>query len=344
MRSRFVLVLCLLLLVATALAGIRYGVADLSYSKILDVVLVETGLRPEDKTTLSAQERAIIWHIRLPRVLTGALVGAALALSGALLQGLFRNPMASPGIIGVSTGGALGATSAVALGLSSLGLWAVPLMAFSGALLSGFLVYALATRHGRTPLATLLLCGLAMNSITAALTSLVLSFSVQEWELGRQILFWLMGDLSNRTWEHVAMIAPFLAVCAAVSAFFPRELNLMMTGEESAMSLGVDTVRIKRLLLTVAAAAAGAAVAVAGVIGFVGLLVPHIVRLLLGPDHRQLLPASLLAGAVFLMGMDVLARILLRSQEVRLGILTSGLGGPFFLYLILRYRRRAESL
>lgn len=344
MRSRLVLVVCLLLLVATALAGIRYGVADLSYSRILEVVLVETGLRPEDQTALSAQERAIIWHIRLPRVLTGALVGAALALSGALLQGLFRNPMASPGIIGVSTGGALGATSAIALGLSSLSLWALPLMAFSGALLSGFLVYALATRHGRTPLATLLLCGLAMNSITGALTSLVLSFSVREWEIGRQILFWLMGDLSNRTWEHVAMIAPFLAVCAAASAFFPRELNLMMTGEESAMSLGVDTVRTKRLLLTVAAAAAGAAVAVAGVIGFVGLLVPHIVRLLLGPDHRQLLPASLLAGAVFLMGMDVLARILLRSQEIRLGILTSGLGGPFFLYLILRHRQRAESL
>ncbi|MGH8606823.1 MAG: FecCD family ABC transporter permease [Gammaproteobacteria bacterium] len=344
MRSRFVLVVCLVLLVATALAGIRYGVADLSYSRILDVVLVETGLRPEDQTALSAQERAIIWHIRLPRVLTGALVGAALALSGALLQGLFRNPMASPGIIGVSTGGALGATSAIALGLSSLSLWAVPLMAFNGALLSGFLVYALATRHGRTPLATLLLCGLAMNSITGALTSLVLSFSVREWEIGRQVLFWLMGDLSNRTWEHVAMIAPFLAVCAAVSAFFPRELNLMMTGEESAMSLGVDTVRTKRLLLTVAAAAAGAAVAVAGVIGFVGLLVPHIVRLLLGPDHRQLLPVSLLAGAVFLMGMDVLARILLRSQEIRLGILTSGLGGPFFLYLILRHRRRAELL
>ncbi|MGH8593415.1 MAG: FecCD family ABC transporter permease [Gammaproteobacteria bacterium] len=344
MRSRFVLVVCLVLLVATALAGIRYGVADLSYSRILDVVLVETGLRPEDQTALSAQERAIIWHIRLPRVLTGALVGAALALSGALLQGLFRNPMASPGIIGVSTGGALGATSAIALGLSSLSLWAVPLMAFNGALLSGFLVYALATRHGRTPLATLLLCGLAMNSITGALTSLVLSFSVREWEIGRQVLFWLMGDLSNRTWEHVAMIAPFLAVCAAASAFFPRELNLMMTGEESAMSLGVDTVRTKRLLLTVAAAAAGAAVAVAGVIGFVGLLVPHIVRLLLGPDHRQLLPVSLLAGAVFLMGMDVLARILLRSQEIRLGILTSGLGGPFFLYLILRHRRRAELL
>jgi len=343
-RSRLVLVVCLVVLVATALAGIRYGVADLSYSRILDVVLVETGLRPEDQTALSAQERAIIWQIRLPRVLTGALVGAALALSGALLQGLFRNPMASPGIIGVSTGGALGATSAIALGFSSLSLWAVPLMAFSGALLSGFLVYALATRHGRTPLATLLLCGLAMNSITGALTSLVLSFSVREWEIGRQILFWLMGDLSNRTWEHVAMIAPFLAVCAAASAFFPRELNLMMTGEEAAMSLGVDTVRTKRLLLTVAAAAAGAAVAVAGVIGFVGLLVPHIVRLLLGPDHRRLLPASLLAGAVFLMGMDLLARILLRSQEIRLGILTSGLGGPFFLYLILRHRRRAELL
>ncbi len=342
MRGSIILSLCLGLLVVTMTLGITSGPADLSWDKVADVLLVETGLRSPEAANISQQERAIVWYIRLPRVLTGALVGAALALSGALLQGLFRNPMASPGVIGVSMGGALGATSAIALGLGALSIWAVPGMAFGAALLTAFQVYALSTHRGRTPIATLILCGLAINSIAGALTSLVLSFSVREWEIGRQILFWLMGGLTNRTWEHVFMILPFFVVCVAASLCFSRELNVMMTGEESALALGVNTAQTKRWILTVAAGAAGAAVAVAGVIGFVGLLVPHIVRLLLGPDHRRLLPASMLAGAVLLTGMDLLSRSILAGEEIRLGILTSGLGGPFFLYLVLRHRKRTE--
>jgi len=181
-----------------------------------------------------------------------------------------------------------------------------------------------------------------MNSIAGALTSLVLSFSATEWEIGRQILFWLMGGLANRTWDHVFMVFPFFLVCVVAASLFSRELNLMMTGEEAAMALGVDTVRTKRWILAVAAGVAGAAVSVSGVIGFVGLLVPHMVRLVVGPDHRRLLLSCMLAGAVLVMGMDFLSRLIMGPQEIRLGILTSALGGPFFLYLIVRHRKRAE--
>jgi len=340
MRGRLVVCGCLVLVVLTALVGIRYGATDIPLSRVCGILLSESGIGTVEATP---QERAIVWHIRTPRVLTGGLVGAMLALSGVLLQGLFRNPMASPSIIGVSTGGALGATSALAAGLGAVSLWAVPVAAFGGALLSAFVIYALATERGRSPISTLILCGLALNAITGALTSLILSFSVREWEVGRQILFWLMGGLTDRTWEHVGMVAPFALLCFAGAGIFWRELNLMLTGEESALALGVDTSRTKLWILVIAAGSAGAAVAVSGVIGFVGLIVPHIFRLILGPDHRRLIPSCIIGGALFLMAVDLAARMALAREEIRLGIVTSILGGPFFLYLIVRHRKRAEG-
>ena len=325
-----------------AALSVRLGVADIGAGKIVKIILSELGLIAVEGAGVSPHERAIVWHIRLPRTLTGAFVGASLALSGVMLQGLFRNPMASPAVVGASTGGALGATSAIALGLGAASIWAVPLSAFGGALATVFLVSIVATHKGHTPLGALILCGMAVNSIAGALTTLVLSYSVSDFEIARQILFWLMGSLTNRTWEHVILVAPFFAASAVAAAFFGRELNLMMSGEESAMALGVDTARTKAWILVIAAAAAGASVAVAGVVGFVGLLVPHIVRMLAGPDHRRLLPLSMIAGAVFVMGMDLLARTLSPGGEIRLGVLSAGIGGPFFLYLIVKNRARAE--
>ncbi len=324
-----------------AILGVGAGAADISWSKILEIVLAEAGLlSPEG---LTPQERTIVWHIRIPRVLTGAFAGASLALSGVMLQGLFRNPLASPVVIGVSTGGALGATSAIALGWGAASIWLVPLSAFGGALLTVLIVALVATHKGHTPLGTLILCGMAMNSVTGALTTLVLSHSVGDFELARQILFWLMGGLTNRTWEHVALVAPFFAASACAALFFGRELNLMTAGEESAMALGVDTARTKAWCLIVAAGAAGAAVAVSGVIGFVGLLVPHVVRMLAGPDHRRLLPLCMVSGAAFVMAMDLAARTISPVEEIRLGVLSSSVGGTFFLYLIVRNRARAET-
>ncbi len=335
------------LLFATALLlavlSIRLGVVDIEGGKILDVILSEVGILSKNSAEVSAHERVIIWHIRLPRTLTGAFVGASLAYSGVMLQSLFRNPMASPVVIGVSTGGALGATSAIALGFGAVSIWAVPLSAFGGALATAFLVSLIASHKGHTPLGALILCGMAMNSIAGALTTLVLSYSVSDFEIARQILFWLMGSLTNRTWEHVILIAPFFAATGAAALFFGRELNLMMSGEESAMALGVNTARTRVCVLTIAAAAAGSSVAVAGVVGFVGLLVPHIVRMLAGPDHRRLLYLSMFAGAAFVMGMDLFARTLAPGGEIRLGVLSACIGGPFFLYLIVKNRARAEK-
>lgn len=334
MKTGLVLGGGLLLLLGIALLGVRYGSTEMSWSAVAGVFFGDG--------SITGQERTIIWYIRVPRVLTGILVGAGLSISGVLLQGLFRNPMASPGVIGVSAGGALGATSALALGLGALTVWAVPVAAFCGALTAAFTVYALASRQGRTPIATLILCGMAVTAIGGALTSLILSLSVADWEIARQILFWLMGGLTDRTWQHVEMCAPLILLCSGASLFTWRELNLFLGGEESAAALGVDTVRAKRWILTLAAGAAGAAVAVSGVIGFVGLIVPHICRLVVGPDHRRLIPLAAIGGAAFLVGMDLAARAVLGREEIRLGIVTSGLGGPFFLYLILRFRKRAE--
>ena len=342
MRKYALTAVLIALALLLAALSVRLGVTDIASEKIIEVILSELGLLSTEGAGVSAHERAIIWHIRLPRTLTGAFVGASLALSGVMLQGLFRNPMASPVVIGVSTGGAMGATSAIALGLGAASIWAVPLSAFGGALATVVLVSLVASHKGHTPLGALILCGMAMNSIAGALTTLVLSYSVSDFEIARQILFWLMGSLTNRTWEHVFLVAPFFAASAVAAAFFGRELNLMMSGEESAMALGVNTARTKAWILVIAAAAAGASVAVSGVVGFVGLLVPHIVRMLAGPDHRRLLPLSMMAGAIFVMGMDLLARTLSPAGEIRLGVLSASIGGPFFLYLIVKNRARAE--
>lgn len=325
-----------------AALGVRLGAADIGWSRILEIILAETGLLSPEGIAAPAHERVIIWRIRVPRTLTGALVGASLALSGAMLQGLFRNPMAGPGVIGASAGGALGATTAIALGLGAVSIWAIPLLAFAGALLAVLCASAAATHKGHAPLGALILCGMAVNAVAGALTTLVLSWSVSDFEIGRQILFWLMGGLTNRTWEHALLVAPFFAASALAAMLFSRDLNLMMSGEESAMALGVDAARTKAWILVIAAAAAGASVAVSGVIGFVGLLVPHVARIWTGPDHRRLLPASMIAGALFVMGMDLAARALSPVEEIRLGVLSSSVGGPFFLWLIIRNRRRAE--
>jgi iron complex transport system permease protein len=274
----------------------------------------------------------IVMEIRLPRVLTAGLVGAALALAGALLQGLFRNPLACPGIIGVSAGGALGASLGLAAGLASISIWSLPVAAFAGASGAAFLIFALSARGG------LILCGIAVNSTAGAATALVLALSVRDWEVARQVWFWLMGGLNNRSWVHVALISPFLFASLLVSLKISRELDLLQSGEEVASSLGVDVSRMKKIILIASAAAAGASVAVAGVVGFVGLVVPHIVRRFVGPHHRRLIPACLVFGACFVMAIDLACRTVIGREEIGLGVVASAFGGPFFLFLLIRRR------
>ncbi|MGH7319087.1 MAG: FecCD family ABC transporter permease [Candidatus Rokuibacteriota bacterium] len=292
----------------------------------------------------SPTQHAIVVHLRLPRVLLAALVGGGLALCGAVLQGLFRNPMADPGIIGVSSGAALGAVCAVTSGLALAHSWLLPLSAFVTGAGATFAIYQLSTRHGRTPLAGLLLAGLAISALLSALTSFVLGLARNILIL-RELIFWLLGGLDGRGWPQLRLIVLPTLVGAAALLLFARELNLLAaSGEEGALSLGVEIEWLKRGLLVLTALVTGAVVSVSGTIGFVGLLVPHAVRMLTGPDHRLLLPASFLAGASFLVWADLLTRALSPTEDLRLGVVTAAVGAPFFLFLLQRHRSRVEPL
>jgi cobalamin transport system permease protein len=292
-----------------------------------------------DITDIAEPQQVIVWLIRTPRVIVAALVGAGLAVAGTQMQGLFRNPLASPDIIGSSSGGVFGAVLALATGLAMRSIFYLPVMSFVGALLALFLVYSIATRRGRTPVSTLLLTGVAFNALIGALTSFVISLQWVRWEVAQEILFWMMGGLDSRTWKHVWLALPCVVAGLIVALVYSRDLDVLLLGEETALAVGADIEKVKRIILTSAALLTGAAVAVSGLIGFVGLVVPHIVRLIIGPKHRYLLPASASTGAAFLILTDILARTVTRPEEIRLGIVTAILGAPFFLYLLLRHYR-----
>ena len=274
-------------------------------------------------------DRIIVLDVRLPRIALAAFVGLALATAGTVMQGFFRNPMADPSIIGVSSGAAVGAVATIVLpfafpfGLELQGA------AFVAATLTAFGVYLIATQSGHTPTATLLLAGVAVQTFLGAVISLLLLHSGQSL---RRVVYWLMGHLGGTTWDEVRVIAVTLPPLFVVLLFYARDLNVLLLGEEEAHSLGVNVERTKRILLGVSSVVTAAAVAVTGVIGFVGLIVPHGMRLLVGPDHRILLPTSALAGATFLVATDTLARS--GPAEIPVGIVTAALGAPFFLYLL----------
>jgi len=252
--------------------------------------------------------------------------------------------MADPGIIGVSSGGALGAVVAVTSGLALEYPWTLPLFAFMGAGGATLAIYRLSTHHGRTPLARLLLAGLAVGAFLTAMSSFLLSLAQNIFVL-REMLFWLLGGLDGRGWRHVLLVSGPVILGSLALVLFARDLNLLaVLGEEGAKSLGVEMTQLKRWLLALTALITGVVVSVSGIIGFVGLIVPHAVRLLWGPDHRVLLPVSFLAGAVFVIWTDLFTRTVLPAEELRLGVVTAAIGAPFFLYLLQRYRLRTEEI
>ncbi|NLW56735.1 MAG: iron chelate uptake ABC transporter family permease subunit [Firmicutes bacterium] len=328
------LVLVLLCLVALTLGPARVGVAEVLQALTGRLPLLDRIFFGE----IDLLNQKILFGLRLPRIILAVLVGAALAVAGVIFQGLFRNPMADPYVLGASSGAAFGATMAAVSGSNLLvfGLGARPLFAFAGALLTTTLVYRLARSGRRYSLTTLLLAGIAVSAFMSALTTLLLFFRQEE--LGR-VLFWTMGGFSYTRWVEVKVILPYLVFGLLLASRFARELNLLLLGEEKAHQLGLEVEKLQRYLLFTASLLVAAAVSVAGTIGFVGLVVPHIMRLLLGPDHRPLLPLSALAGGIFLLVADTLARMLLAPGELPVGILTSFVGGPFFLYLLRKNRQ-----
>lgn len=331
-------------LALAVMTAIAIGSTPLAWQTILECAgakLLPSGWI--DSSGITKADMVIVWMIRIPRAIVAALVGAGLATAGALMQGLFRNPLAEPGLTGAGAGAVLGAVVAFVIGWSTQAVVTLPICAMAGALLALFVVYVMATRGGITPVATLLLAGIAVSALLSAVSSLLLSLNIVNWQIAQEIVFWMMGGLDARTWTHVWLCAPFIVLGWLVALFHSRELDLLQQGEEVAASLGVDVESTKRVLILTAALLTGAAVAVAGMIGFVGLVVPHAVRLLLGPSNRTLLPASATGGALFLVLCDLAARTIHPPIEIRLGVITSLVGGPLFIWLLIRRYREASA-
>ena len=286
----------------------------------------------------SPQAEAIILQIRLPRVVTAAVVGSALAAAGTVFQGLLRNPMADPYIIGTSGGAALGATLALILPwqVMWLGFTPVPILAFVGAMSAVLIVYRVARVGPRTPITTLLLTGFALSSLMAAVMSFLMLSGTQTLQ---RVILWTMGGTTASGWAQLRVVTPLVVVGMVLAFLLAHDLNAFLLGEEQAAHLGVNVERRKLALLMVGSLLTAAAVSVSGLVGFVGLVVPHVARLLFGSDHRFLLPASALLGAVFLVLADLVARLLLSPAEIPVGIITALIGAPFFIYLLRRSKR-----
>jgi len=298
---------------------------------------------PVPREELSVRDRIVLFDIRLPLLMLGVLVGSALAVSGAVMQGLFRNPLADPGLVGVGAGAGLGAIVAIVLGgllpaaiVSTVGNWMVPAAAFFGGWITTLLLYRVSTRNGRTSVAVMLLAGIALGALTGALSG-ILVYLADDAQL-RDLTFWGLGSLAGATWAKVIAALPLIAVALGVAPFLARALNGLALGEAAAGHLGIPVQRMKNVAILTVAGATGAAVAVSGGIGFIGIVVPHLLRLAIGPDHRYLLPASALLGATLLVGADIIARTVVAPAELPIGIVTAVIGGPFFLWILLRNR------
>ena len=321
--------------------GLNSGAVDIPIETIIDLgfeVFQSSG-----KDTVTQQAKTILFDIRLPRICLAILIGAILAISGAVMQGLFRNPLAAPSLIGVSSGASVGASVVIVLAgawlqsNTALGLSLVAVGAFIGSFLVTVLVYRLSTSALGTSVTTMLLAGIAVSALAGAVSGLLSYYADNE--MLRQISIWQMGNLSTANWQRVLVLA---VVAILVLSLFPREsksLNALLLGESEARHLGIDVQQVKRKLILLTTLGIGTAVAIGGMIGFVGLIVPHIVRLLIGPDHRWLLPASALAGGVLLLLADTIARIIIAPTELPTGILTAILGAPFFIMLLVQQRR-----
>ncbi|MEO0795580.1 MAG: iron ABC transporter permease [Verrucomicrobiota bacterium] len=341
-RRLWVYVILIAVLFLAAGISLGTGAMKLSWGEVLSVLFEKLLGRENPELNVAS---SVIWQIRLPRIILAVLIGAGLAVSGAVLQGLFRNPLADPGLIGVSSGSAMGAVVAIVLfpafGISSyfFDLALLPLMAMAGGVGVTFLVYQLSRVGGRIHVASMLLTGIAINAIAGALIGLCVTLVANDDQL-RTVTFWTLGSLAGATWTSVGILLVILAPCLVVALRLGQALNAFLLGELEAYHLGVNVNRVKQLAIVVSALMVGVTVAFSGIIGFIGLVAPHIVRLSLGPDHRLLLPVSALSGGLLLLIADTFARTVAAPAELQIGILTALLGGPFFLLLLLGGRRQ----
>lgn len=338
-RTLVVVILPLAALVLSGMVAISLGSVGIPLDSVGKILLSQ--LPGIDMTpSWTASHQAIILFVRLPRTLTAIIVGAGLAVAGTIFQALLRNPLADPYIIGTSSGAGLGATVAVYLipqvSLVWLRLSLVSLLAFVGAMAAVLVVYVIARVGKHTPVTTLVLAGFALGSMLSAIIHFLMLLS----EVALvQVTLWLMGSVSSATWQQVAVVSPVVLISIVVATFFAKDLNAFLLGDEQAAHIGLDVERRKLLLLFLGSLITAVGVSISGLIGFVGLVVPHVMRMLFGPDHRLLLPASALVGGLFLTLADLVARTALAPAEVPVGIVTAIVGGPFFIYLLRRRKR-----
>ncbi|MFI1867838.1 FecCD family ABC transporter permease [Streptomyces jumonjinensis] len=325
--------LAALFLITLVSAG--YGAYDIPLGEVVSSAQHRLGL---GGARLDRVGESVLWNVRLPRVVLALLVGASLGCAGALMQGVFGNPLAEPGIIGISAGAAVGAVASIALGLSFFGNWTITVCAFAAGLGTVTLVYTLSRSGGRTEVVTLILTGIAVNAFAGALIGLFIFFADNAQIT--QITFWQLGSLSQATWPKVLAVLPCTVLGLLIAPCYARKLDLLALGERPARHLGVDVERLRIVLILIVALLTAAAVAVAGVISFVGLLVPHLLRMVNGPGHRFLVPGSALGGALVLAVADLAARTVAEPAELPLGVLTALFGSPFFFWLLRRTRRR----
>ncbi len=340
-RSMTFTVLPLILLLVVILSS-GIGAMPIAPGQVLAIIAGKIGITLP--WTFDEGQAGVLLAVRLPRVCLGILIGGGLAASGAAMQGLFRNPLADPGLIGVSSGAALGAISMIVLGETLftglpevLESYLVPCAAFLGSLAITIAVYRISSGSGRRTVATMLLTGIAINAIAGAATGL-LTFVATDAQL-RSITFWSLGSLGAGTWEAVGAVTPFILVALLLLPRQAHALNALTLGEEEAGHIGIDVNRVKKIVVVLTSLAVGASVAMAGIIGFIPLIAPHLIRFLIGPDHRYLIGGSALAGAILLIGADLAARTIAAPAELPIGIVTAALGAPFFLWLLMREQR-----
>jgi iron complex transport system permease protein len=339
-RTTIGLVLLGLLSVAMLAASVMTGASTASVLNVLSAMVRDGSA---DNASMLLRDQVVIIDIRLPRAVLGFLTGAALAVSGAVMQGLFRNPLADPGVVGVSSGASLGAVSCIVFGptllapfMALFGIFALPVAAFGGGLAVTFVLYKIASRDGETQIGTLLIAGIAVSALAMALTGLLI-YMADDRQL-RDITFWSLGSLAGSTWQKAGVAALVIVPALSVVPFLGRGLNAFTLGEAAAFHMGVPVERFKRIAILLVAAATGVAVAFSGGIVFVGIIVPHLIRLTTGPDHRFLLPASVLLGGSLLLVADMIARTIVAPAELPIGILTALIGSPFFLWILFKGR------
>jgi iron complex transport system permease protein len=362
-KTVFLLGGLLLLLISLSILSVGTGQLPIRPDQVITILADEASIKPNIKIDLGDVfqypaeytfiQRGTLLNIRLPRIVLGILIGSSLAAAGAVIQGMFRNPLADPGLIGISAGSAFATAAVIVLSalpafkptFDLLTQWNIPVRligSFLGGMTTTLLIYTLATSNGRTSVPTMLLTGIAVNALAGAGVGMLVAFG-DDAEV-RDITFWQLGSLVDSTWERVGSVSIWILLAMIPLLFLSRPLNALLFGETEAKHLGYDTQRIKQFIIVLVAISVGLGVAVAGVVGFVGLIVPHLIRIVAGPDHRYVLPGSMLLGGSLLVISDLIARTIAEGREIPLGVITALIGSPFFIYLLMKNRQKENVL